>query len=84
MARAPEPMKLSGKAVMGRIIVLESFIVALGAAALPKDPEARESFIAELTKDAAARARNTGHEETQVETADYSRELIEAMIAASD
>lgn len=75
-----EPTKLSGKELYGRFVVLESIVVALGAAALPKDVEDRR----ELKKDAAARAHATGHIEIKAEVESYTSQLFAAIVAAAE
>lgn len=79
-----EPAKLSGKELYGRFVVLESIVVALGAAALPKDVEDRRVFLDELKKDAAARAHATGHIEVKAEVGSYTEQLFAAIVAAAE
>lgn len=88
MARAetktiPAQQALSGKALVGRFFVLEAIVIALGAAALPKDPDQRKTFLDELHKDATTRAHSSGHDEVQAETDSYLDEVFEAMTTAS-
>lgn len=84
MARSPTPAPLSGKTLMGRFVVLEALVVALGAAEIStKSDEQVKSFTDELRKDAEARAAVLGHAEIGEEAKSYIDETIAAMVAAS-
>ena len=83
MAKNPQPIVMSGRTLYARLVVFETLIVALAAAGMPKTDEERNAFLAELKKDAAARALETGYTEVREEADAYTDEIFAAIAEAA-